>query len=162
MQDFVLGLIEVEMVKSSCPTVWPASVKFYVLFMTFLLTLHLLSTMSTLSEEVQETPRCTALYRPTLLAALPVMRHLNHSGQGGWLTFGSINCFVIWKLLSPWSRRWVSLYQDTSRPEECFFFFPPLLKKLCFKWKYFPRSSSAGLWLNGISVSDRGRWHSEI
>lgn len=81
-----------------------------------------------LTSEVQETPRCTAPYRLTLLAASPVMRHLNQSGQGGWLTFGSINCFVIWKLLSPWSRRWASLYQDTSRPEECFFFFPPSLK----------------------------------
>lgn len=73
-------------------------------------------------------PSMHALYRLTLLAASPVMRHLNQSGQGGWLTFGSINCFVIWKLLSPWSRRWASLYQDTSRPEECFFFFPPSLK----------------------------------
>lgn len=28
MQDFVLGLIEVEVVTSSCPTFWPTPVKF--------------------------------------------------------------------------------------------------------------------------------------
>lgn len=72
-----------------------------------------------LTTEVQETPRCTALYRLTLLAASPVMRHLNQSGQGGWLTFGSINCFVIWKLLSPWSRR---------SARRMLFFFSPFFK----------------------------------